>query len=302
MTRPDTLPRIHVQRLSAVGPAGSQAGLTLLELLISITLGLLLLFGIGTVYVSSSKTYRVQENNARIQENGRYYLDIIGRSLRQAGAAAPMDANPIVAFTTCIAPTCTAITGTNTTLTVQFYAGFDENNSGTWGTRDCAGNFAAANPTPTTTTLIQNTFALSGTDLRCTATRTPFSITTQTLGTPVVSPPTPLISDVKDFQVLYGVDTDNDQSANLYTTSPTLAQEQCLPAPGAAPCVITAKVCVLTQSTDPGVTNVAQKYLNCAGALGTATGAAAFTTAGDSRLYRAFVANFNLRNRVITPP
>ena len=38
-----------------------QAGMTLLELMISLSLGLLLVAGIGTIYVGSNQTYRVQE-------------------------------------------------------------------------------------------------------------------------------------------------------------------------------------------------------------------------------------------------
>lgn len=64
-----------------------QGGLTLVEMLIAISLGLLLLFGIGTIFVGSNQTYRVQEENARIQEAGRYALEILGRNLRQAGYA-----------------------------------------------------------------------------------------------------------------------------------------------------------------------------------------------------------------------
>lgn len=259
-----------------------QFGLSLLELLIAMALGLLLVVGIGTVYIGSNQTYRVQENSARLQETGRFALEVIGRSLRQAGAAANITANATAVTTQCLttnAPPCTAIAGANgagaasDTLTVQFYAGMDENNGG-WGARDCTGGFAVAD------TLMTNAFALVGTDLRCTGS---------------VGGAQPLVSDIEDIQVLYGVDNDgsSDQSADFYTPAPTAVQW---------PNVVNARVCVLARSVDIGLTTAAQRYMNCGGALGTATGVAAFTVAGDSRIRRPFVATFNLRNRVTNVP
>ena len=49
-------------------PTGSQQGFTLVELMISMTIGLVLLLAIGTVFTSSRQVSRVQEDNARIQE------------------------------------------------------------------------------------------------------------------------------------------------------------------------------------------------------------------------------------------
>ncbi len=63
----------------------NQFGLTLIELLIAVTLGLLVLGGIGTVFLSTSSTYRVQEGLARLQENGRFALFKVSEDLRMAG-------------------------------------------------------------------------------------------------------------------------------------------------------------------------------------------------------------------------
>jgi type IV pilus assembly protein PilW len=259
-----------------------QAGLTLLELMISLTLGLLLVAGIGTIYVGSNQTYRVQEENARIQESGRYALEVIGRNIRQAGADAPMSYTPTALTLDCLPPVCVAINGTDNstngtafdTLTTQLYANPDENNAGVLGIRDCTGGFAAQG------TLVTNAFAMNGTDLRCTGS--------------VGGTPQPLISNVEDFQVLYGIDTDNDQAANQYSAVP----------PANLNLVVSVRVCVLVFSAAQGITTGRQTYLNCGGALGTLTGANAFTqaAAGDSRLHRAFVATFNLRNRVNNLP
>ncbi len=60
-------------------------GLSLVELLVSIVLGLLLTTGIVTVYLESKSNYIVEEEMARLQENGRYALNYLKRELTLAG-------------------------------------------------------------------------------------------------------------------------------------------------------------------------------------------------------------------------
>lgn len=267
-----------------------QAGFSLAEFMIALTLGLVVLLAVGSIFIGSQQTYRVQEDNARIQESGRYALEIIGRSIRQAGTNAEMNFNKTAIAAQCnVTGVCVAIDGDDgalgapDTLTVQFYAGSEEFDSspapGSWKTRDCTGGLVALGA------VVSNAYDITGTDLRCTG------------GTGGMQP---LIENVQDFQVIYGIDTDVSgstgyRSADLYVAAPTAAQW---------PNVVTARVCVLIQSANNNLTTSPQSYLNCAGALGTTTGAAAFTTAaaGDLRLHRSFVATYNLRNRVAAAP
>ncbi|MBI5936493.1 MAG: PilW family protein [Betaproteobacteria bacterium] len=66
-------------------PFAKQGGLTLIELMIGMALGLLVLSGIGYIYLGSRQSYKLQDNMARIQENGRYAMEILGREIRMAG-------------------------------------------------------------------------------------------------------------------------------------------------------------------------------------------------------------------------
>src|SRR5687768_7763257 len=75
----------HLEAKSQYSKLKIQRGFTLIELMISMALGLVLLLVIGTVFVSSRQTFREQEDNARIQESGRFALEILGRSIKQAG-------------------------------------------------------------------------------------------------------------------------------------------------------------------------------------------------------------------------
>ncbi|MGH8651231.1 MAG: PilW family protein [Gammaproteobacteria bacterium] len=62
-----------------------QRGLTLVEIMVAVTLGLILTAGLIQVFVSNKQAYRVQEGLARLQENGRFASDFITRDLRGAG-------------------------------------------------------------------------------------------------------------------------------------------------------------------------------------------------------------------------
>lgn len=70
-----------MQKLATTG----QRGLSLVELLISIGIGLLITLVIAYLYTESRTTYRLNDNLARLQENGRIAMEFIGRDLRMAG-------------------------------------------------------------------------------------------------------------------------------------------------------------------------------------------------------------------------
>jgi type IV pilus assembly protein PilW len=64
------------------------AGLSLVELMISLVLGLLVVGGAITVFVSNSQTYRATESLGRIQESGRVAFELMARDLRESGGNA----------------------------------------------------------------------------------------------------------------------------------------------------------------------------------------------------------------------
>ncbi len=60
-------------------------GFSLVELMIALVITLILLAGIGQIFVSSKKSFTIQDSLARQQENGRYAIEIISQDLRRAG-------------------------------------------------------------------------------------------------------------------------------------------------------------------------------------------------------------------------
>jgi type IV pilus assembly protein PilW len=62
-----------------------QTGLSLIELMIAMVVGLILLAGVLSVYISSRQGYSTNNAVAEVQENGRFALDFIRDTTRQAG-------------------------------------------------------------------------------------------------------------------------------------------------------------------------------------------------------------------------
>lgn len=62
-----------------------QLGVSLIELMIAVVVALILLAGLFQVYLSTKQSYNAQEQLARMQEGGRFALDLITRDLRRSG-------------------------------------------------------------------------------------------------------------------------------------------------------------------------------------------------------------------------
>jgi type IV pilus assembly protein PilW len=62
-----------------------EKGLSLVELMIAITLGLILMSGVVKVFLNSKATYSTQQALSRIQETGRLAIEFVSRDVRMAG-------------------------------------------------------------------------------------------------------------------------------------------------------------------------------------------------------------------------
>lgn len=66
-------------------PRHHQRGISLVELLISLAAGLLLIAATAATYINSKGLFRVEGAISRVQENGRFALEVLTRDLRLAG-------------------------------------------------------------------------------------------------------------------------------------------------------------------------------------------------------------------------
>ncbi|MCC5869834.1 MAG: PilW family protein [Gammaproteobacteria bacterium] len=62
-----------------------QRGITLVELMVALLIGIVLVGGVIQVFLGSRESYRLNEASARLQENGRFAIDAISRDLRMGG-------------------------------------------------------------------------------------------------------------------------------------------------------------------------------------------------------------------------
>jgi len=63
----------------------AQVGLTLIELMVGLTIGLFLTLGMFTLLANSSQAFKIQDDFSRMQENGTAALRYMGDSIRMAG-------------------------------------------------------------------------------------------------------------------------------------------------------------------------------------------------------------------------
>lgn len=70
--------------LTPPGRRAAQHGLSLVELMVALTIGLFLLAGVVTVFGKTRDLYRVNETTARLQETARYAMSTLETDLRMA--------------------------------------------------------------------------------------------------------------------------------------------------------------------------------------------------------------------------
>jgi len=68
-----------------IKPRYRNRGFSMVELMVALVITLILLAGIGQIFLSSKKSFVIQNTLGRIQENGRYAMGVLANDLRRAG-------------------------------------------------------------------------------------------------------------------------------------------------------------------------------------------------------------------------
>ena len=188
-----------------------QAGLTLIELMIGLAVGLLVV-AVATVSLLGSRSVTGAVSDiSGIQQQAAYVMRTFGTQLRQAGSLyldLGLDADGKGEITSATAfqlrgSTDTAIAENNGSVTIRF-TGYEEPTFANAGpiSRNCLG--APGSIPAGTTASIESIFTLNGTDLRCND--------------------QPIAQNVAAFQVRYLLQgTDQDDPTMLYTNSAGVA-------------------------------------------------------------------------------
>ena len=193
-----------------------QRGLSLLEMMVSIALGLLILVAILQVFTASRQTYRYQQNISRMQENARIATEILQRTVRDTGFEPPPASS---AQLVCATAAACLLGGSNNLTSSQATAAAAISGSDTLIIRirsdgnatDCQGETLPYN------LIAGNSYVNGAGNTGSTSDEFRVGPTTPTTSTPPslrcgrsASAPSsnlwgqPLVDDIEDMQVLYG--------------------------------------------------------------------------------------------------
>lgn len=77
---------LHLRPLVGPGPGAlqRQGGLSLVELMVSLLLGLLIVGAATTIFLANRSSMRLVEGAARLQENARFAVELMGRDIHEA--------------------------------------------------------------------------------------------------------------------------------------------------------------------------------------------------------------------------
>ncbi|MEO6920051.1 MAG: PilW family protein [Collimonas sp.] len=273
-------------------------GFTLIELMVSLTIGLIIMLFLSSLYFNSKSSSRLNDDNARIQEDGRFALGVIERSLMQAGFGNMMTGNttdfPPVAYPTLtglmgcdngyatpmtVPPTCAATATANAFTASYTSEPYDSTNSPISGAgTDCSGTQAVGSSS-TTGGLVSNSFYLDTTKkvLYCQGN--------------AGSNPVALLNNVDNMTVNYGIDTGNQYTPMQAMASASTAGTATINGNNRLGWdrVVTVTVCLEIHSTNNVIsTSTGQVYYKC--------NATTSTTASDHLLHTTMTRVFTIRN------
>lgn len=72
-----------------------ESGLSMVELMVAITVGMILLAGLMQIFINNKQAYRLQDNIGVLQENGRFAMETLTGSIKLADHWGGTDANDV---------------------------------------------------------------------------------------------------------------------------------------------------------------------------------------------------------------
>lgn len=198
----------------------SQRGLTLIELMIALVLGLIVVLVVGQIYLSGRQSYRTQTGFGGMQENGRFALFFLQRDIRMAGfprVLGPGGSMPVLASFN-VANTRDGGGNASDQIEIQYnsfgatvatdaipaglVAEVTQNNTNAASDDDCLGQNSAGVVNADGSRIVANRYFVDAGNLQC-------------VGNGAADPQA-IIPGVESMQILYGRDMDGDSYANIY--------------------------------------------------------------------------------------
>lgn len=300
-------------------------GRTLIELMIAMAIGLIIMLAVSTLYVTNTKTYRITDDKALLEEEGRLALNLMAFHLRMVGYGVLQSASPNTSggggttnytagkesiygctggFVSPVAASpaaCNGGTGPDAFLVSYVLDSVNSNSAsqgGVTGPADCIGQPLVGTPVVENRFYIQVNPATGQRELYCAGNGgvAPGSN---------LSPGQPIMDNVIDLKVTYGYDQNDDQSVDGFYTAASLMAGTTVPLPSYKNTtsipdnmkytltswfnkVLSAKICIVARSANDNLTTAPMSYRDCSGAV---------VVAADRRLYSTFSTVVSLRGR-----
>lgn len=234
-------------------PSAGAGGFSLIELVVSLVIGLVLVAGTSAVFVGSRQIFRTQESLAQVQETGRFLNFLLYPYVRQAGYLPDPrsqldpgklflgDASPSVDIRRAIwgvdnvANTVAGVTsqrGTDVLVTRYFGQDLPEDPGDIEGQLKTCLGLPAGSSGLRQNQMAENVFfvrPLEAKDpgigdagigsLSCRARVYTVDTVTGAITATQNLPAQPLILGIQDMQILYGIDADSDSAPNQYVVA-----------------------------------------------------------------------------------
>jgi type IV pilus assembly protein PilW len=178
-----------------------QQGMSLVELMVAAAMALVLVLGIGTVFLTMKQTFNLRQNMASTQSNQRIAMQFLSAAIRNAGGIP----NPLTQAAPAQPLSGTGSNAGADTLTVQFWA-------------DASGAAQGCASTLTANHAYTDVFSVTGGYLSCTETDNTASPATSTT-VRLIGGTSGSNSRLTGLNILYGIDPNGIGSSSRYVNA-----------------------------------------------------------------------------------
>ncbi len=295
-------------------------GRSLIEVMIALTLGMLILIAITSLFSANKQTYRTSDDKTRMDEEGRLALNMMAFNIRMSGYGSLTSVTPYIAvtdpnnpkykksipatftnftdtsgnavdaikgcsggFNNSAAATIACVGGGSTTLDAisTRYVVDDKNaNVSAGAPTDCLG--AAVLPSAGGFYVVENRFFIQNNPITGRPELYCHGNGTTVPGANFANPAQPLTENVEQMVITYGVAaTPEAQTPSQFLTAAAIVGSTW-------ESVVLARVCLVVTSANNGIARTPQSYRDCSDNI---------VTAPDLRLRGVYAATVAIRNR-----
>ena len=224
-------------------------GFTIMELLISTTIGLFVVAAVLVLYLNAQESAAYMNSASRVQESGRFGVDHVARTLRMAGYDDPTSSGVVAVVPALEGTTSSDVTLSMSPFTLKTNTDVVKISHETAdGLVNCQGIEAPAPANVNDWPWVTNIYAISDNSELICSTITKTSTATTTVAPLVIA------EGVEDMVLQFGIDADADGIANRYVRESGVADWSL---------VVSAKMTLLVNSVETAFASTLNGCKSC---------------------------------------